>query len=293
MQAKLQSMESQLVRPVGDDTKDVETLMDEDEVEVEVEEEVLMSDHEDVVVVPSEPRATSPPLEQPPPFAPSVVESSVVPPTVTPRPPVTEAPSGFSETTVPLASVRIDTQSTAPPPSEQRAAPTVESVAAEHAVADSMERETLLRQLDMLRMKFKQSVIPPDVETQHTPVVRMIVERNLLQLKPVVRFGERTTGINGLVTSPSTSWGPAVDVGACTSTADRDGGVPRSHGVHSRQTDPVGFQPISVVARGQSEFVRGTDGGDRAFLDGSVDGRTAVRWAITAHPSANPHRTYN
>lgn len=49
--------------------------------------------------------------------------------------------------------------------------------------AEESERETLLRQLDLLRLKFKQSVIPTDIETQTTPAVRLVVERNLVNLK--------------------------------------------------------------------------------------------------------------
>lgn len=48
--------------------------------------------------------------------------------------------------------------------------------------ADS-ERQALLRQLDLLRLKFKQSVIPADIERQDTTAVRLIVERNLVNLK--------------------------------------------------------------------------------------------------------------
>lgn len=48
---------------------------------------------------------------------------------------------------------------------------------------DPTERQTLLRQLDLLRMKFRQSVIPPDIETQTTPAVRLVVERNLVCLR--------------------------------------------------------------------------------------------------------------
>ena len=51
------------------------------------------------------------------------------------------------------------------------------------SVPEDTEREALLRQLDLLRLKFKQSVIPPDIETQATPAVRLIVERNLVNLK--------------------------------------------------------------------------------------------------------------
>ena len=46
-----------------------------------------------------------------------------------------------------------------------------------------MERQTLLRQLDLLRLRFKQSIIPKDIENQRTPVVKLVVERNLAQLK--------------------------------------------------------------------------------------------------------------
>ena len=49
--------------------------------------------------------------------------------------------------------------------------------------SDDSERETLLRQLDLLRLKFKQSVIPPDIEGQTTSAVRKVVERNLVNLK--------------------------------------------------------------------------------------------------------------
>ena len=46
---------------------------------------------------------------------------------------------------------------------------------------DSTERQTLLRQLDLLRVKFKQSVIPPDIEAYPTASVRSVVERNLVR----------------------------------------------------------------------------------------------------------------
>ena len=73
---------------------------------------------------------------------------------------------------------------------------------------DAMERQTLLKQLDLLRIstpshtpcgvptKYKQSIIPEGIEQQVTPVVRLVVirvlphrhgtlplERNLIQLK--------------------------------------------------------------------------------------------------------------
>ena len=62
-----------------------------------------------------------------------------------------------------------------------------------------MERQTLLRQLDLLRLKFKPAIIPDNIENERTPIVRMVaagrflsrkegsrvlpVERNLLQIK--------------------------------------------------------------------------------------------------------------
>ena len=46
-----------------------------------------------------------------------------------------------------------------------------------------MERQTLLRQLDVLRLRFKQSIIPKDIEHQKTGVVKLVVERNLARTK--------------------------------------------------------------------------------------------------------------
>jgi hypothetical protein len=47
----------------------------------------------------------------------------------------------------------------------------------------AIERQKLLSDLDHLRMKFKKSVIPPDIERQNTATVRLILERNFVQLK--------------------------------------------------------------------------------------------------------------
>lgn len=49
--------------------------------------------------------------------------------------------------------------------------------------AADVDRHALLRQLDMLRLKFKENVIPPNIEQEDTQVVRLVVERNLIQLK--------------------------------------------------------------------------------------------------------------
>lgn len=59
-----------------------------------------------------------------------------------------------------------------PPPSEAAGAgpaPVSKGLAAEE---EQMERQALLRQLDVLRLKFKQSIIPVDIEQQHLPVVK-------------------------------------------------------------------------------------------------------------------------
>ena len=53
----------------------------------------------------------------------------------------------------------------------------------EHHREDNIERQALLRQLDLLRMRFNQSVIPGDIEKQRTPVVKLVVEQNLVQLQ--------------------------------------------------------------------------------------------------------------
>lgn len=63
--------------------------------------------------------------------------------------------------------------------------PASETNAAEDPVdaGDALERQKLLGDLDLLRMKFKKSVIPPDIEKQNTATVRLILERNFVQLK--------------------------------------------------------------------------------------------------------------
>ena len=144
-----------------------------------------------------------------------------------PPPPEPRPPSPVVTVTVPPDDVATVTLPDArPPPSETATATTMG-----HATAgggggaqqtgpppppsppppppDFEERQTLLRQLDLLRLKFKQSVIPPDIETQTTPAVRSVVERNLLSLKRCRNPGSgrrcRDTTLPGGI-SPCTSW---------------------------------------------------------------------------------------
>lgn len=97
-------------------------------------------------------------------------EDAMPPPSTdnTQPPVVAVSVPAYAESTVPLAA------SEPPPPPAPPVAP---------EAADIMERQTLLRQLDLLRLKFKQSIIPPDIETQATPTVRLVVERNLTNLR--------------------------------------------------------------------------------------------------------------
>ena len=113
----------------------------------------------------------SPPTTRPPPPEGEEEERASWRESRTPRPPPTE---GEEEE---RASWR---ESPARPPSTvTRATATERRPRAE----EDIERQALLRQLDLLRMRFKQSVIPGDIERQRTPVVKMVVERNLVQLR--------------------------------------------------------------------------------------------------------------
>jgi len=58
----------------------------------------------------------------------------------------------------------------------------------------SEERQQLLKQLDVLRLKFKEHVIPSNIENQDTRAVRLVVERNLLQLKRARNVAMYRTG---------------------------------------------------------------------------------------------------
>lgn len=117
--------------------------------------------------------------------------------------PSAPAPDGYSAPPPPSVG------SASLPPLRPPAPPPVPVDAAAAGDADA-ERQALLRQLDLLRLKFKQSVIPPDIERQDTTAVRLIVERNLINLKRV----RARTPLVGLVwtrgarraTWPCTNW---------------------------------------------------------------------------------------
>jgi hypothetical protein len=49
--------------------------------------------------------------------------------------------------------------------------------------SDDLDREMLLKQLDILRMRFKQAKIPENTESLQIPDIRRIVNRNVAQLK--------------------------------------------------------------------------------------------------------------
>ena len=102
------------------------------------------------------------PEVEPPPVDKATADRLAMPPPP-PRPPASTCPAA---STIP-AETKEPPPSSAPPPADDR----------------DTERESLLRQLDLLRLKFKQSVIPPDIENQATPAVRVVVERNLTNLK--------------------------------------------------------------------------------------------------------------
>ena len=76
-----------------------------------------------------------------------------------------------------------ETNAQATPPDKPPRGPPAAPAGAPPTQEEQMERQNLLRQLDLLRLKFKQSIIPTDIEQQHLPVVKMVVERNLAQLK--------------------------------------------------------------------------------------------------------------
>ena len=90
----------------------------------------------------------------------------------------------------PSPSARSTAASSPPPPapapsrrSVRRASTPPTNPSRRQTVDEDVERQTLLRQLDLLRLKFKQSIIPNDIERQKTPVVKLVVERNMIQLK--------------------------------------------------------------------------------------------------------------
>lgn len=71
----------------------------------------------------------------------------------------------------------------APPSASQSPPPPLPTTQRAHADGPDLDRQALLKQLDVLRMKFKENVIPANIEQEETHVVRLVVERNLLQLK--------------------------------------------------------------------------------------------------------------
>jgi hypothetical protein len=105
----------------------------------------------------------------------------------------------------------------------------------EERAAENMERQGLLQKLDLLRLKFKQSIIPTDIERQKTPVVRMVMERNMLQLKRV-RAGCRRHD----AAPPCVSKRGHVQAG--------HGGRPRRHRVPPRQVLRARHEQVHEVA---------------------------------------------
>lgn len=140
---------------------------------------VHVDEEDSVSVISSEAPSVAPVAEPPAPAAkPPKTYTQAAAPAPAPIPP----PVPASETTVPLSTAPSTTvppapsSAAAPPSSAPEPAPT-------GAADDSVERQTLLRQLDLLRVKFRQSIIPNDIETQATAAVRSVVERNLVNLK--------------------------------------------------------------------------------------------------------------
>lgn len=116
-------------------------------------------------------------MHLPPPPAPSVTE---------PEPPPTTV--GDTEAGMPP-----------PPPPLEATGGGIGPAAPADPGAHDEEREALLRQLDLLRMRFKQSVIPPDVEQRDTAAVRLIVERNLVSLKRTRNVAFCKLGLAGVL----------------------------------------------------------------------------------------------
>ena len=116
------------------------------------------------------------------------------------------------------------------------------------SVPEDTEREALLRQLDLLRLKFKQSVIPPDIETQATPAVRLIVERNLVNLKRArnIAMYKLDPGIRFL-------WriGTLSLIGCILGCAGISFGAPH----------PSGYESVSGMALQQPHLIRRIVGG--------------------------------
>jgi hypothetical protein len=122
---------------------------------------------------PPPPEARMPPPPPRPPRSTVTLTATMVSSTAPRAPP--RPPPPPPESTVPLSEA---TEPLPPPPP-----PVATDDTADGGGPAEGERQTLLRQLDLLRLKFKQSVIPADIETQATPAVRLVVERNLLNLK--------------------------------------------------------------------------------------------------------------
>ena len=204
MKSVIASMEGQRVTvqqhilstPVDPVILEDETVEDEPDDVLEPDEPPPVIDAgSTVIVVPDNlpDASTEPPEPSQPPV--NDIDQILMPPPP-PRPPsIKSSPIPVEEdgATVPLScpppTVVPTTEAAAapvpPPSSAPPAAASVPAAATEPPppMDDTVEREALLRQLDLLRLKFKQSIIPPDIETKATPAVRLIVERNLTNLK--------------------------------------------------------------------------------------------------------------
>ena len=168
----------------------------------------------------SEPQPPAPPVPAPTPVPPPEAKPTPTPEPAAPPPPRDDATmSGmYTETTVPLS----EAPSSRPPP---------EPAAGDDA--DGVERQALLRQLDLLRVKFRQSIIPDNIEAQATAAVRTVVERNLLNLKRAQPRGRHGCG------GPASPQYGHVQAGP--------GGVPRRPGVPTGPPHAAGHVAVPCI----------------------------------------------
>lgn len=202
MQKKLQSMESHRTRPAG--LNDLNKAYGTDEVgsfapegePAEPDMPAVLSDNEDdadededLKSVLSGGEASNKPEEEE-----KTPQNIRLPPSVLSK---INKPNSISSISDSSVSEKAAPKSVAPSQKTEATtkaqAPAKEKPPPENPLY-SEERQQLLKQLDVLRLKFKEHVIPPNIENEDTRAVRLVVERNLLQLKRARNVAMYRTG---------------------------------------------------------------------------------------------------
>ena len=209
------------------------------------EPEVLVTEPDSIITIPLEPeqfvdtdRIAMPP---PPPVPPAIpIDIATPPPPVQLTIPIDIA-STLGDTATVGEPPPISVAETEPQPSMPLPQPQVPPTPSP-SVPEDTEREALLRQLDLLRLKFKQSVIPPDIETQATPAVRLIVERNLVNLKRA-----RNIAMYKLDSGIRFRW--------CIGALSLIGCIPGGGGISFGAPHPSGYESVFGMALQQPHIV--------------------------------------